>query len=92
MNPLYFLANFASGFFVCYALPHLVSGLQGRPYRNPFGQESPWANFLWGTLSLAIGFWLMAGFRFYFDLNLSTLLFWLAFILTGLWLTRRRQT
>ena len=52
---------FFSGAFLCNCIPHLVSGLQGRPFPTPFakprgvGDSSPTVNFLWGFLNLVIG-------------------------------------
>ena len=46
------------------ALPHLVSGLTGRPFQTPFadppgvGLSSPMANLLWGFGNLAVA-WLL---------------------------------
>jgi len=92
MDPLSCLLNFAAGFFVCYAIPHLASGLLAIPYRNPVGQSAPRANFVWGTLSIIIASMLLEASRFPFNVNLSSILFWLAFILTGFWLSGRRSS
>ena len=92
MDPLNLIAAFAAGFFVCFAIPHLCSGLQGIPFRNLLGKSTPLINFIIGTLSLFLGLLLLAERRFYFDINICSLLFWVAFILTGFLLASRRQT
>jgi hypothetical protein len=56
-----YLVLFLAGALILNALPHLVSGLQGRPFPTPFakprgvGDSSPMTNFLWGFANLAIG-------------------------------------
>ncbi len=53
-----FFMFFLSGLLLCNGLPHLISGLQGRPFPTPFakppgrGKSSPVVNFLWGTLNI----------------------------------------
>jgi hypothetical protein len=60
------LAAFFAGAFLCNAVPHLTSGLQGAPFPTPFarphgvGLSSPLANFYWGVLNAAIGAALIA--------------------------------
>jgi hypothetical protein len=57
---------FLAGAFLCNCLPHLISGLQGRPFPTPFakpsglGPSSPLVNFLWGALNLLIGLFMLA--------------------------------
>jgi hypothetical protein len=54
-------AGFFAGAFLCNAIPHLASGLQGQPFPTPFatprgvGESSPLLNFLWGFFNLAAG-------------------------------------
>jgi hypothetical protein len=60
------LELFFAGVFICNCLPHLVAGLQGRPFPTPFGKprgvgdSSPLINVLWGLLNLTIGLLLLA--------------------------------
>lgn len=56
-----YLMSFFGGAFLCNCLPHLVAGLQGVSFPTPFakprgvGNSSPFMNFVWGALNLAIG-------------------------------------
>ena len=56
-----FVAQFFAGAFLCNCLPHLASGLQGRPFPSPFarppgkGDSSPLINVLWGMFNLVAG-------------------------------------
>jgi hypothetical protein len=56
-----YLALFFAGAFLCNSIPHLTSGLQGRPFPTPFakphgvGMSPPVVNFLWGALNLLAG-------------------------------------
>jgi hypothetical protein len=58
---------FFAGAFLTNAIPHLVSGLTGRPFQTPFakppgkGLSSATVNVLWGFFNLAIGYGLIAG-------------------------------
>jgi len=60
------IALFFAGAFLCNAIPHLAAGLRGEPFPTPFakphgvGPSSPLANFLWGSLNLAIGLVLLS--------------------------------
>lgn len=53
-----FVAAFFSGVLLCNSVPHLTSGLQGRPFPTPFakprgiGDSSPLVNVLWGFANL----------------------------------------
>jgi hypothetical protein len=92
MNYLHLLASFASGLFVCNAIPHLTAGLRGERFPTPFatppgkGKSSSAVNALWGTGNLAVGCLLWPAALFPFGLNLATLLFFLGFGLMGLML------
>lgn len=50
------------GAFLANAIPHVVSGLMGRPFQSPFakprgeGRSSSTVNVLWGFLNVAIGY------------------------------------
>jgi hypothetical protein len=58
------VAYFFGGAFVANSIPHLVSGIMGRPFQSPFakppgvGLSSSVVNALWGWLNLFIG-WLL---------------------------------
>jgi hypothetical protein len=59
------LSYFFGGAFVANAIPHLVSGMMGRPFQSPFaeppgeGLSSSTVNVLWGFLNIAIGYLLV---------------------------------
>ena len=53
------------GAFLANAIPHLVSGMMGRPFQSPFakppgqGLSSSTVNVLWGATNVAVGYWLI---------------------------------
>ena len=53
---------FFGGAFLTNAVPHLVSGVMGRPFQSPFatprgqGLSSSTVNVLWGFFNLAVGY------------------------------------
>jgi hypothetical protein len=53
---------FFGGAFLANAIPHLVSGMMGRPFQSPFakppgqGLSSSTVNVLWGSLNIAVGY------------------------------------
>src|SRR5258708_9527156 len=53
---------FFAGAFLTNAVPHLVSGVMGRPFQSPFakprgeGLSSSTINVLWGFFNLAVGY------------------------------------
>lgn len=59
------LSHFFGGAFLANAVPHLVSGMMGRPFQSPFarppgqGLSSSTVNVLWGFLNLVIGYLLV---------------------------------
>ncbi len=59
------LSYFFGGAILANAIPHLVSGMMGRPFQSPFakppgeGLSSPTVNVLWGFLNGAIGYTLV---------------------------------
>jgi hypothetical protein len=65
MEWLHYLSYFFGGAFFTNAIPHLVSGLMGRPFQSPFakppgrGLSSATVNVLWGFLNLVIGYLLV---------------------------------
>lgn len=66
MQWLDYVSYFFGGAFLINAIPHLVSGLLGRPFQTPFakpsgrGLSSSTVNVLWGLLNIAVGYWLIA--------------------------------
>lgn len=56
---------FFGGAFLANAIPHLVSGLMGRPFQSPFakppgqGLSSSTVNAAWGFFNLAVGYGLV---------------------------------
>ena len=59
------VAYFFGGLFLTNAIPHLVSGLMGRPFQSPFasppgeGLSSATTNVLWGVFNLVVGYLLV---------------------------------
>jgi len=57
-----YLSYFFGGMFLCNAIPHLASGLMGRPFQSPFakprgeGLSSSTVNVLWGAFNLAVAY------------------------------------
>lgn len=62
MEWIRYVAYFFGGAFLTNALPHLVSGLMGRPFQSPFakphgqGLSSSTVNVLWGFFNLAVAY------------------------------------
>ena len=62
MNWLHDVSYFFGGAFLINAVPHLVSGVMGRPFQSPFakppgqGLSSSTINVLWGFFNLAVGY------------------------------------
>lgn len=65
MHKLHLLAYFLGGAFLANAMPHLVSGVQGRAFQTPFakppgqGLSSSTVNVLWGFCNLAAAYALL---------------------------------
>jgi len=59
------VAYFFGGVFLANAIPHLVSGVSGRPLQSPFasppfkGLSSPAVNVAWAMVNLAIAYVLL---------------------------------
>jgi hypothetical protein len=62
MNWLHDASYFFGGAFLTNAVPHLVSGVMGRPFQTPFakppgeGLSSSTVNVLWGFFNLVVGY------------------------------------
>jgi hypothetical protein len=62
MEWVHYISWFFGGTFFANAVPHLVSGLMGRPFQSPFakppgrGLSSSTVNVLWGFLNLIFGY------------------------------------
>ena len=60
-----YLARFLAGVFLANAVPHFVSGMQGRPFPSPFasppgrGESSSTVNVIWGTANAVVGYLLL---------------------------------
>ena len=65
MDWLDLVAYVFGGAFLTNAVPHLVSGLMGRPFQTPFakppgrGLSSSTVNVLWGLFNIVIGYLLV---------------------------------
>jgi len=55
------VAHFFGGALIANSVPHITTGLEGRPFQTPFasppgkGESSPIINVLWGGFNLAAG-------------------------------------
>ncbi|MBW4093713.1 MAG: hypothetical protein HIU82_21850 [Proteobacteria bacterium] len=65
MSWLYLVSYFFGGAFLANAVPHVVSGMMGRPFQSPFakpagqGLSSSTVNVLWGFFNLVVGYLLV---------------------------------
>jgi hypothetical protein len=65
MSWLYDLSYFFGGVFLTNAIPHVVSGVMGRPFQSPFakppgeGLSSSSVNVLWGFFNLVVAYLLI---------------------------------
>ncbi|QHN03434.1 hypothetical protein FTO74_08695 [Granulicella sp. WH15] len=65
MNRLHLVSYFLGGLFLANAIPHLVSGMMGRPFQSPFakpsgeGLSSSTVNVLWGFFNAIVGYLLV---------------------------------
>jgi len=65
MNWHHLVSYFFGGIFLANAVPHLVSGMMGRPFQSPFakppgeGLSSSTVNVLWGFFNAVIGYLLV---------------------------------
>jgi hypothetical protein len=62
MNWLHLVSYFFGGAFLANAIPHVVSGMMGRPFQSPFakppgqGLSSSTANVAWGVINLVVAY------------------------------------
>ena len=62
---LHLVSYFFGGAFLANAVPHLVSGMMGRPFQSPFakppgqGLSSSTVNVLWGFFNLVVAYLLV---------------------------------
>lgn len=60
-----YVARFFAGAFLANAVPHFVSGMQGRRFPTPFasppgkGESSSVLNVIWGTANALVGYLLL---------------------------------
>jgi hypothetical protein len=65
MNWLHLVSYFLGGAFLANVIPHLVSGMMGRPFQTPFakppgqGLSSSTVNVLWGFFNAVAGYLLV---------------------------------
>jgi hypothetical protein len=65
MSWLHLVSYFFGGIFLANAIPHLVSGVMGRPFQSPFakppgkGLSSSTVNVLWGFFNAVAGYLLV---------------------------------
>lgn len=65
MSWLPLLTYFFGGFFMANSVPHVVSGMMGRPFQSPFakppgeGLSSSTINVLWGFFNIVVGYLLV---------------------------------
>ena len=66
MNLANHVSYFFGGAFLANAVPHVVSGMMGRPFQSPFakppgeGLSSSTVNVLWGFTNLVLAYLLLA--------------------------------
>lgn len=88
-----YLVLFLAGALLCNCIPHLVAGLQGRPFPTPFarprgiGNSPSLVNFAWGSANLLPGFFIVSG-RLPFDGPFDSLALALGFLTIGAYLSR----
>jgi hypothetical protein len=65
MTWLYLVSYFFAGIFLANVIPHLVSGMLGRPFQTPFakphgeGLSSSTVNVLWAFFNAIVGYLLL---------------------------------
>lgn len=96
MEWLSLASYFFGGAFLTNAVPHLVSGVMGKPFQSPFakppgqGLSSSTVNVVWGVLNIVVGYVLVCRVG---DFGLRTtsdvMPFGLGILLMGLLLARQ---
>jgi hypothetical protein len=95
MHLSHLISYFFGGVFLSNAIPHVVSGLMGRPFQSPFakppgqGLSSSTVNLLWGAFNLAVAYVLICrvgDFSLRSTAHVATL--GLGFLVIGLQLAR----
>jgi hypothetical protein len=91
MEWLHYISYFFGGAFLANAIPHIVSGMMGRPFQSPFakppgqGLSSSTVNVVWGFFNLAAAYLLICHVG---DFNLRSIVhaatLGLGFLLIGL--------
>jgi len=96
MNVHHLLSYLLAGVALTNAIPHVVSGLMGRPFQTPWakprgpGQSSSMQNVLWGFSNLALGYLLLFKVGdFDIHANGDVIALGLGMLLMGLGLARR---
>jgi len=62
---IHYVSYFFGGAFLANAIPHFVSGIEGRPFQSPFakppgeGLSSSTVNVLWGAFNIVVGYLLV---------------------------------
>jgi hypothetical protein len=65
VNWLHLVSYFFGGMFLANAIPHLVSGMMGRPFQSPFakppgqGLSSSTVNVVWGFFNAVVAYLLV---------------------------------
>jgi hypothetical protein len=93
---VHYVAYVFGGLFLTNSIPHLVCGLQGRPFQTPFarprgvGLSSSTANVAWGWFNLAMAY-LLLGRVGSFELRdpAQVLVAAVPSVLGSLWMARR---
>jgi hypothetical protein len=94
-NQMNYLAIFFAGVFLCNCIPHLNSGLQGRPFPTPFakprgvGNSSALINVLWGLFNLLVGLLLLVRHPLIFITDLGLAVFVAGMLVIGVYLAIR---
>jgi hypothetical protein len=85
-----YLAIFFAGAFLCNAIPHLTSGLQGLPFPSPFatprgvGDSSALVNVLWGFFNFLVGCALLSSRPIALEASASSAVFVLGALVMGI--------
>lgn len=95
---MHYVTVFFYGMLFCNAVPHLVCGLQGKPFPTPFakprgvGFSSPPVNFVWGFANLAVALVLLARRPLTLASRADLASFLIGILVIGLYLARHFGT